>query len=246
MDPAAAASLKALSLTTIGRGLRVIAETWAKLCIDHLPTGGKTLTSLQADYRELLGSLPISEPEEIEPLLRQYARAMRLKGDRVTASQQHFFAQIVTRKELQRLAHSDPLVMAASDTFDYVEEIPDRAGLSDLRLSKAMAIYAISHAMLGVEFPTITDEFRKSLCTRLANGLLYSSDHLLTLDLMISEHSRWIAQIIRDHKATAYDAPVEIEVAEYEKAEVAGYQMDDELEEAETAMAVKQRRQRYH
>jgi hypothetical protein len=247
MDATAAARLKALSLATIGPGLQVLAATWARLWVDRLPTGGKTLPSLQEDYRELWESFPISEPEEIEPLLRQYARAMRLKGDRVTVTQDRFLAHVMTQKDYPRLGLAEPPVLAAGDTLDDLEGIAEQAGLRDLRLSKSMAIYSISHAVLGVEFPTITGEFPKYLCGRLANGLLNRSDNLLSLDLMIWEHSRWIAQIIRDHKATADDAPVELDLAEYEAAEVSGYPVDDKLDDADDdAMAVRQRRQRYH
>jgi hypothetical protein len=241
MDQAAAASLKALSLATIGQDLQVLAATWAKLCIDHLPTGDKTLASLQEDYRELFESFPISEPAEIEPLLRRYARAMRLKGERVTVTQDRFLTQVMTRRDFQRLAHYDSLVITASDAFDYIEAISDRAGLSDLRFSKAMAIYVISHSMLGAGFPTFTEEFRAYLCSRLAHGLVATPENVLTLDKIIGEHSRWIAQTVHESKGVSADWPVVMDTAEYEAAEVAGYWMDEDLDEEEAAMTVRRR-----
>jgi hypothetical protein len=150
----------------------------------------------------------------------------------------------MTHKDYPRLAEAGPPGRAAGDTLDYLEGISQQAGLRDLRLSKSMAIYSISHAVLGVEYPTITGGFTNYLCGRLANGVLAGANNILTLELMISEHSVWIANLVRDNKAISSDSLAGIDVAEYE-AEVAGYPMDDAPDEAETAMTVKHRRQRY-
>src|SRR3954447_27964 len=90
MDPLTVTKLKALNLAAINERLQAVARTWARRCVDGLATA-ESLESLQGQYAELLQCLPPSAPDELEPILTQYARALRLKGDKVTVSQNKFF-----------------------------------------------------------------------------------------------------------------------------------------------------------
>ena len=93
MNPTVAGQLKAYNLATIAARLQTVTEAWLKLYVEQLPVRDKTVETLQADYRDLMEALPVSEPAEIEVVLRRYTRGLRLREGHLTATQGRFLTQ---------------------------------------------------------------------------------------------------------------------------------------------------------
>jgi hypothetical protein len=121
-----ATQLKGFNLAAISGRHRLEAAEWARLEGDRLPERGKTLAMLQAEYAEMPTALPVSEPTEFGALLRQAARAMRFRGDRLSVSQERFIMS-----HLQGGPHPQGMTLHPEDSnspASYVRSICDQPG----------------------------------------------------------------------------------------------------------------------
>jgi hypothetical protein len=202
MDPDVVAKLKAFNLASITSGLQTVAATWARLCVDELPVRGTTLAALQAEYRDLLDALPVCTSDEIEAVLRVYARALALKREDGTATQYRFVAHHMR-------SWTDPGGLRWSDrdaAAEWLAGVCRPTGSLVTRFSTACVLYVISHLQLGVDWPTLTQEFQAQLATPALHHDLITPQGVLLLAPMIRAHSRWIASLVEGRKAPPDDS----------------------------------------
>ena len=186
LNPAAVAQLRAYNLAAIASGLEAVAAEWARLFIDRLPVRARTLEILQAEYRDLMESLPVAAPEELAAVLHRYVRGLRLHEGRVTVSQ---------RQHL-RSALGLGLPGPRTDTFQYVALLGRDPQSRARGLSEASLLYVISHRHLGVLFPICTEEFRDHLAASAVHRDLVDARGAVLLDPLIAVHSCWLARVI--------------------------------------------------
>jgi hypothetical protein len=163
VNPSVAAQLKAFNLAAISARLQTVAAEWARLEVEQLPVRDKTLALLQAEYAELLAALPVSEPAELAPLLQQAARAMRLKGDGLSVSQDRFLVS-----QLDGGPHPQGMTLHPADSpgaAAYVRSIGDHPGTLVRSFTGGSLLYLVSHWRLGAEFPTFPTSCANS-CVR--------------------------------------------------------------------------------
>jgi hypothetical protein len=203
VHPTVAAQLKAFNLATISARLQTVTAAWARLEIDQLPVRDKTLALLQAEYAELLGALPVSAPDELEALLQQAARAMRLKGDRLSVSQERFLVS-----HLDGGPHPQGMKLHSADSpgaAAYIRSICDHPGTLVRSFTGGSLFYLVSHWRLGVDFPTFTEELRQQLCTPAVQQMLVDPTGGVRLSALVRIHASWLAALIEQQKADRAD-----------------------------------------
>lgn len=149
MGPSLTDQLKSLTLGSIGDGLAAVATGWVRLCVDHLPSESRTLAELQEQYAELLEALPPCSAAEIEPLLQQYARALHLRGDRISATQRQY---LQGQFALHGPGHDARIyfkVEPRDSLDDSLRSICHSAGREDAAVSAGATFYVASHHSLG-------------------------------------------------------------------------------------------------
>jgi hypothetical protein len=191
VNPTVAGQLKAYNLATIADRLQTVAEAWLKLCVEHLPVRDKTVELLQVDYRDLMEALPVSEPAEIEVVLRRYTRGLRLREGHHTATQGKLLTEVLGLGPYR----------VATDTYEYVAPLSGSSESPARGCSAASVLYIASHRSLGVLWPTCTDEFRDHLCAPQVQQGMVDSRGAILLEPLLREHSRWLARIIEQQKA---------------------------------------------
>jgi len=196
MNPTVATQLKAFNLAAIADGLQPVVEAWLKLCVEHLPVRDKTVERLQGDYRDLMDSLPVSDPAEIEGVLRRYTRGLRLREGRLTATQAKFLTEALGLGSYG----------VATDLYQYVAPLSGRSESPAQGFSAASVFYIASHRSLGLLWPSFTDEFRDHLCAPPVQQDLIGSRGEVLLEPLLREHSRWLARIIEQQKADRADS----------------------------------------
>jgi hypothetical protein len=200
MGPSVAASLKTLSWTAITAGLAAVATTWARLCVDRLPVKGQTLESLQADYRALFEAMPGSEAAEVETALRQFTRALRLKGDQVSATQQRYVQEQLGLRRFGQLSGYALEIKSAEGTYEYLEPVFDVDGSVVQGITFGALLYVVSHRALGALYPTFTEPLRDQLCDVRRQPALINERGLLKLEPLIAAHSHWVASLTHQRK----------------------------------------------
>src|SRR4051794_26623616 len=199
VHPTVAAQLKAFNLAAISARLQTVAAAWARLAVDQLPVRDQTAAQLQAEYAELLAALPVSEPAELAALLQQAARAMRLRDDRLSVSQERFVVS-----HLQGGPHPQGMKLHPADSNSaaaYVRSICDHPGTLVRSFTGGSLFYLMSHQRLGVEFPTFTEELRQQLCLPAVQQTLVDSTGGVRLPALICVHASWLAALIERQKA---------------------------------------------
>ena len=191
MNPTVAGQLKAYNLATIAARLQTVTEAWLKLYVEQFPVRDKTVEGLQADYRDLMEALPVSEPAEIAVVLHRYTRGLRLREGHLTATQGKFLTQALGLGRYR----------VSTDTYEYVAPLSGSSESPARGLSPASVLYIVSHRSLGVLWPTCTDEFRDHLCAPQVQQEMVDSRGAILLEPLLREHSRWLAQIIEQQKA---------------------------------------------
>ncbi len=199
MDPSLVAQLKAFNLAAISARLQAVAAEWARLAVDRLPVRDRTLAMLQAEYAEMLAALPVSEPAELEALLQQAARTMRLKGDRLSVSQERFLVS-----HLEGGPHPRGMSLHPADSGSaaaYARSICEHPGTRVRAFTGGSLFYLVSHQLLGAEFPTFTEELRRQLCLPAVQQELVDSAGCLRLPALVRVHASWLAALIEQQKA---------------------------------------------
>jgi hypothetical protein len=229
MGPSAAASLKALTWSAITAGLEGVASTWARLCVERLPVPGKTLHSLREEYRDLFESMPVSEAGEIATALHQFTRALRLKGDNVSATQKRYVQEQLGLRRFGQVRGVALNVKTLDGTYEYLEPVFDAEGSSVRGITMGALLYVAAHRSLGVLYPTLTDPFRDQLCDGRLQPELIDARGFLELESLIKAHSRWVTSLIQQSKpeslvlATA-DRP---DYGDYAEHQTTGSWLDD-------------------
>ena len=229
MGPSVAASLKTLSWTAITAGLAAVATTWARLCVDRLPVKGQTLESLQADYRALFEAMPVSEAAEVETALRQFTRALRLKGDNVSATQTRYVQEQLGLRRFGQVGGYALHIQSTDGTYEYLEPVFDVEGGVVHGITFGALLYVASHRALGVRYPTFTEPLRDQLCDASRQPALIDDRGFLTLEPLIAAHSRWVASLTHQGKGEPLvlaweDRP---DYGDYDDEQTTGSWLDD-------------------
>ncbi len=233
MEPTAATRLRALGWTAIVEGLRDVAATWARLCVDRLPVKDRNLESLQRQYRELMESMPVSEPEEIAVALRQFTRALRLKGDDVSATQRRYLEEHSGLRHLATARRAAFEIRSVDGADEYFRPILNNEGSGLRAISAGALFYAVAHRSLGALFPTFTEAFRERLRELSLQPGLADASGCLGLEPLIEAHSHWLGQLLNQTKAAslvlaAADSP---DYSAYDEEETTGSWLDDVVQE---------------
>src|SRR5262245_45691823 len=200
MGLSVAASLKTLSWTAITEGLEAIATTWARLYVDRLPVKGQTLESLQAAYRDLFEAMPVSEAAEVETALRRFTRALRLKGNQVSATQQRYVHEQLGLRRFGQLSGYALAIKSTDGTYEYLEPVVDVEGGVVQGITFGALLYVVSHRALGVLYPTFTEPLRDQFCDVRRQPALIDDRGCLKLEPLIAAHSRWVASLTNQRK----------------------------------------------
>ena len=229
MEPSVAASLKTLSWTAITAGLEAVATSWARLCVDRLPVRGQTLASLQTAYRDLFEAMPGSEAAEVETALRRFTRALRLKGDQVSATQQRYVQeQLGLRRFGQRSGYA-LAIKSTEGTYEYLEPVFDVEGSVVQGITYGALLYVASHRALGALYPTFTEPLRDQLCDVRRQPALINDRGFLKLEPLIAAHSHWVATLTNQQKIEPLalaraDRP---DYGDYDEEQTTGSWLDD-------------------
>ncbi len=216
MDPAIVAQLRTWALDAIAQGLESVATNWSKLNVDGLCLRKKTLASLQMEYRELWEGLPDCSAEDIERLLRRYARGIRLDDQRVTVSHSHFLEARLRLTRSNRTSAASFRIKPADDTWEWLQPVFRGAGSLVRSFTIPSALYVVSHRSLGALYPIITEAFRDELCEiKVQETLINPSGHVRLLPL-IAAHSRWLAHARAEATPALGDDSVTLDLATHE------------------------------
>jgi hypothetical protein len=202
--------------------------------VDQLPVKDRSLESLQRQYRELLESMPVSEHEEIASALRQFTRALRLKGNDVSATQKRYLEEHSGLRHLASARRAAFEIRSVDGADEYFRPIFNNEGSGLRAISAGALFYAVAHRSLGAYFPTFTEPFRDRLRElSLQPGLADASGHL-QLEPLIEAHSRWLAELLNQTKP----APVVLAVddspdySQYDEDQTTGSWLDDVILDA--------------
>jgi hypothetical protein len=229
MEPNTATRLKALGWSAITEGLRDVAATWSRLCVEQSPVKDRTLSTLQAEYRDLFESMPVSDGDEIAVALRQFTRALRLKGDNASATQTHYLAE---RSGLRHITSGRRYAFepkSIDGTYEYLKPIIDQPDGRIRTISTGALFYIAAHRCLGVLFPTFTDAFRDQWRDPTWRPNLVDASGRLQLEPLIQAHGCWVARLLNQAKGeplvlTAEDSP---DYGEYDEELTTGSWLDD-------------------
>jgi hypothetical protein len=236
MEPTAATRLKALGWTAITEGLRSVAANWSRLCVEQSPVKNKTLDALQIEYRDLLEAMPVSDGDEIAIALRQFTRALRLKGDNASATQTHYLAEHSGLRHItagRRYAFEPKSI---DGTYEYLKPIINQEDSRIRTISTGALFYIAAHRGLGTLFPTFTDAFRDHWPDAAWQPGLVDASGRLQLEPLVQAHGCWIARLLNQAKGeplvlAAADSP---DYGDYDEALTTGSWLDDViLEEPE-------------
>jgi len=238
MEPTTATRLKALGWTAIIEGLRDVAATWSRLCVEQSPVKDRTLGALQVEYRDLFESMSVDDGDEIATALHQFTRALRLKGDDASATQTHYLAE---RSGLRHITSGRRYAFepkSVDGTYEYLKPIlyqgdgrQEDGRQEDGRIrsiSTGALFYVAAHRSLGALYPTFTDAFRDQWCDATWPGLVDASGRL-QLEPLIQTHGRWVARLLNQDKGeplvlTAEDGP---DYGDYDEEHTTGSWLDD-------------------
>jgi hypothetical protein len=252
MEPTTATRLKALGWTAITEGLRGVATTWSRLCVEQSPVKDRTLNALQVEYRDLFESMPVSDGDEIAIALHQFTRALRLKGDNASATQTHYLAE---RSGLRHITSGRRYAFepkSIDGTYEYLKPLIDQADGRIRTISTGALFYVAAHRSLGVLFPTFTDAFRDQMDDPHWRPGLVDASGRLQLEPLIQAHGCWVARLLNQAKGeplvlTAEDSP---DYGEYDEEHTTGSWLDDviledqEEDDGEWAVVSSSRRHR--
>lgn len=202
MEPTVAARLTAFTLTSIANGIVDVASTWDRLCVERLSTGGKTLATLNEQYRDLMEGLPDCGATQLEDLMRRYARAMRLKDDRITATQRKYLQDQTARNSRGSGSRLEFKVKPRGDVDEYLAPLYESLDEHSATISAGAVLYLASHRSLGTLFQTCTEAFRDRLCDPEVRGSLLDGTGCVTLGALIQAHARWLNELIAIRQAT--------------------------------------------
>jgi hypothetical protein len=228
MEPSVTEQLKTLNMATITDALQGVAASWARIAVDHLPARDKTLTGLQAEYRDLLESMPVAEAGEIEPALRQFVRGLRLKGDQVSATQRRFLEDQLGLRPPRSSLNYVFSRKVPDDTYGFLKPIFDQTNSLVKGFSLGAVLYVAAHRSLGALFPTFTKEFRDRLCDISVQQELVNEVGCVELGAVIKAHSRWIARILASRSTKALTLSGE-DVGDYGEYADTGSWLDDQI-----------------
>jgi hypothetical protein len=232
MEPSAAEQLRALNWTAITAGLQSVAAIWARLRVDQLPVKEKTLESLQMEYRDLFEAMPISQTGEIEAALRQFTRALRLKGDVVTATQKKYLQDQCGPRRFGQGTGYVLDIESYDGTYEYIRPILNQEHGLAKAASMGALFYIAAHRSLGVLFPTFSEEFRDRLLEASAQQELIDESGCVVLGPVIKAHSRWIADlIVRKAEPVALARADGPDYGEYDEEQTMGSWLDDLMQE---------------
>jgi hypothetical protein len=201
MESVATQQLRALQWTSITTQLQTLAASWTRLRVDHLPTPGKTLRSLQEHYRELLEAMPLSSAQEVEAALCQFTRGLRLKGDVVTATQRKYILEYCAPHRFGQLGEAPVPTISYDGSYPYLEPLLDTPDSPATVISMGVLYYVGDHRSLGALYPTFTDELRGRFQEAPVRAGLVDPNGRVTLDRVRTTHSRYIAELIGRSKA---------------------------------------------
>jgi hypothetical protein len=251
MEPATAQKLRALNWAAITTSLHKLAAAWTRLRVDHLPIEGRTLTSLQVEYRDLLDAMPVSSAPEVETALWQFVRGLRLKGDAVTATQQKYVQEHCAPPRFRPLLGAPVPTTSNDGSYEYLRPLLDAPDTPARVISMGALYYVGAHRSLGGLLPTFTDALRDRFREAPLRAALVDPEGRVTLDGVLKTHSRYIAELVACRKAEPIDLadadrPDYGDLADEEAGTWLDDVLADESEDEESSGAIRPGRPRQH
>src|SRR5262249_13524142 len=144
--------------------------------------------------------MPVSEAAEVETALRRFTRALRLKGDEVSATQTRYVREQLGLRRFGQPSGYALDLRSTDGTYEYLEPVFTVEGGVVQGITFGALLYVVSHRALGALYPTFTEPLRDQLCDVRRQPALINDRGFLQLEPLIAAHSRRVASLI--HRRT--------------------------------------------